>query len=81
MKISIVGDGPGGFYLAILVKKGLTWYVTSRAAYLAEGRVIGAAYRAAFGAHCPAMAVIEVSALMEAEALVEIEGTAVIADR
>lgn len=54
----------------------LTWYVTSRAAYLAEAKAIGAAYRTAFGAHYPAMAVVEVSSLMEAEALVEIEATA-----
>ncbi len=56
----------------------LTWYVTSRTAYLAEGKAIGAAYRAAFGTHYPAMAVVEVSALMESQALVEIEATAVI---
>ena len=58
----------------------LTWYVTSRAAYLAEARAIGAAYRSAFGTHYPAMAVMEVSGLMEAEALVEIEATAVVAE-
>ena len=57
----------------------LTWYVISRADYLAEGKAIGVAYRAAFGAHYPAMAVVEVSSLMEAAALVEIEATAVIA--
>ena len=57
----------------------LTWYVTSRADYLANGPVIGAAYRAAFGKVFPAMAVVEVTALMETAALVEIEATAVIA--
>ena len=56
----------------------LTWYVTSRAAYHAETAAIGAAYRAAFGKVFPAMAVIEVSGLMEAAALVEIEATAVV---
>lgn len=56
----------------------LTWYVTSRAAYLAEAAAIGAAYRARFGKHFPAMAVVEVSALMEEAALVEIEATAVV---
>jgi enamine deaminase RidA (YjgF/YER057c/UK114 family) len=57
----------------------LTWYVTSRADYLANGAAIGAAYRAAFGKVFPAMAVVEVSALIEAAAVIEIEATAVIA--
>ncbi len=58
----------------------MTWYVTDRAAYLAEGKAIGAAYRAVFGAHYPAMAVIEVSALIEDAAVVEIEAMAVVAE-
>lgn len=57
----------------------LTWYVTSRADYLANGAAIGAAYRAAFGKVFPAMAVVEVSALIEDAAVIEIEATAVIA--
>jgi len=57
----------------------LTWYVVDRAAYLAAAKEIGAAYRAVFGAHYPAMAVVEVTSLMESAALVEIEATAVIA--
>ena len=56
----------------------LTWYVTSRAEYLAHGAAIGAAYRAAFGKVFPAMAVVEVSALMEDAAMLEIEATAVV---
>ncbi|MFN3590751.1 MAG: RidA family protein [Thermaurantiacus sp.] len=56
----------------------LTWYVTSRASYLAEGAEIGAAYRRRFGRNFPAMAVVEVSALMEEAALVEIEATALV---
>jgi enamine deaminase RidA (YjgF/YER057c/UK114 family) len=56
----------------------LTWYVTSRDEYLASLREIGAAYRAVMGRHFPAMAVVEVTALVEAEAKVEIEATAVI---
>lgn len=56
----------------------LTWYVTSRADYLANGPAIGAAYRAVFGKVFPAMAVVEVSALMEAAACIEIEATAVL---
>lgn len=56
----------------------MTWYVTDRQAYLEEAPAIGAAYRAAFGKLFPAMAVIEVSGLMEAAAMIEIETTAVI---
>jgi enamine deaminase RidA (YjgF/YER057c/UK114 family) len=55
----------------------LTWYVTSRADYLAAQAEIGAAYREVMGRHFPAMAVVEVSALVEERALVEIEATAV----
>lgn len=57
----------------------LTWYITSRAAYLAEAKAIGAAYRAVFGRHYPAMAVVEVVSLMESAAMVEIEAMAVVA--
>ena len=56
----------------------MTWYVTSRAEYLAEAKEIGAAYRAVIGKHFPAMAVVEVRALVESEAQVEIEATAVV---
>ncbi len=66
----------GGARPADVVK--LTWYVTSRAAYLADAKAIGAAYRAVFGTHYPAMAVVEVVSLMESAALVEIEATAVV---
>jgi len=58
----------------------LTWYVTSREAYYAELADIGANYRAVMGRHFPAMSVVQVVALMEAEAKVEIEATAVIPD-
>jgi enamine deaminase RidA (YjgF/YER057c/UK114 family) len=58
----------------------LTWYVTSRADYLAQGAEIGAAYREHFGRHFPAMAVVEVKGLMEAAAMVEIEATALVPD-
>ncbi|HRN53008.1 MAG TPA: RidA family protein [Gemmatimonadaceae bacterium] len=56
----------------------LTWYVTDRAAYLAAGAALGAAYREVLGKHFPAMTAVEVSSLMEAEAVVEIEATAVV---
>ena len=56
----------------------LTWFVTSRREYLEEIAAIGAAYRAVLGRHFPAMSVVEVSALMESQAKVEIEATAVL---
>jgi enamine deaminase RidA (YjgF/YER057c/UK114 family) len=56
----------------------LTWYVTDREEYLAQQQEIGAAYREVMGRHFPAMAVVEVSGLVEARAKVEIEATAVL---
>ena len=56
----------------------LTWYVTSRDEYHAELREIGAAYREVMGKHFPVMSVVQVVALMEADAKVEIEATAVL---
>ena len=56
----------------------LTWYVTSRDEYHAELREIGAAYRDVMGKHFPTMSVVQVVALMEKEAKVEIEATAVV---
>ena len=58
----------------------LTWYVTSRDEYHAQLREIGAAYREVMGKHFPVMSVVQVVALMEAQAKVEIEATAVLAD-
>ena len=56
----------------------LTWYVTDREDYLAHQREIGVAYRDVMGRHFPALAVVQVVALMEAQARVEIEATAVL---
>lgn len=56
----------------------LTWFLTDRAAYLAASKELGAVYREVIGRHYPAMTAVEVSALMEAEAVVEIEATAII---
>ena len=56
----------------------LTWYVTSRDEYYAELTQIGQAYREVLGRHFPVMAVVQVVALMETQAKVEIEATAVI---
>ena len=55
----------------------MTWYVTNREQYLADLGAVGRVYRAVIGKHFPAMSVVEVSALIESEALVEIEVTAV----
>jgi enamine deaminase RidA (YjgF/YER057c/UK114 family) len=72
--------------LAVLAEAGggaedvvrLTWYVTDRREYLAQQQEIGAAYRDVMGRHFPAMAVVEVSGLVEERAKVEIEATAVL---
>jgi enamine deaminase RidA (YjgF/YER057c/UK114 family) len=56
----------------------LTIFVTDRAAYLANLAPIGMAYRRVMGDHYPAMALVEVSGLVDQGASVEIEATAVI---
>ena len=56
----------------------LTWYVLDRDEYLASLKDVGAAYRELMGKHYPTMAVVQVSALVEREAKLEIEATAVI---
>ena len=56
----------------------LTWYVTSRNEYLETIKEVGKAYRSVMGRTFPPMSVVEVSALMEAAAKVEIEATAVV---
>lgn len=56
----------------------LTWFVTDKQAYLADPRALGAAYRNVMGRHFPAMSVVEVTALVEDRARVEIEATAVV---
>ncbi len=58
----------------------LTWYVTHREEYLAELAAIGAAYREVIGRHYPTMSLVQVVALVEPRAKVEIEATAVIPD-
>lgn len=56
----------------------LTWYVTDKREYLARQSEMGAAYRRVLGRHFPAMTMVVVAGLVEDEALVEIEATAVI---
>lgn len=57
----------------------LTIFVTDKKAYLSGGRAIGETWREVMGKHYPAMALVEVSALVEDRAKVEIQGLAVIA--
>lgn len=72
--------------LAILAEAGaapehvvrMTWYVTDRDAYVAALPEIGATYRRLMGRNFPAMAVVQVVALVEPAALIEIETTAVV---
>jgi enamine deaminase RidA (YjgF/YER057c/UK114 family) len=56
----------------------LTWYVLDKSVYLGAGPALGEAYRAVLGKHFPAMSAVEVRALMEPGAVVEIEATAVV---
>ena len=56
----------------------LTWYVVDRDEYLASLKEIGEAYRGLMGKHYPAMSVVQVSALVESQARLEIEATAVV---
>ena len=56
----------------------MTWYITSRSEYLEHAKEIGRIWREIIGKHYPAMAVIEVSGLIESAAKVEIETTAVV---
>ncbi len=56
----------------------LTWYVTDREEYLTNQRELGDAYREVIGKHFPAMTLVQVVALVESRAKVEIEATAVV---
>jgi enamine deaminase RidA (YjgF/YER057c/UK114 family) len=72
--------------LAVLAEAGgrpehiarMTWYITDKQEYLGAIKEVGAAYRELIGRHYPAMAVVQVVALIEDAAKVEIETTAVI---
>ncbi|MDO9711889.1 RidA family protein [Paracraurococcus lichenis] len=75
--------------LAVLAEAGgraehigrLTWYVTDIAEYRGSLAALGSAYRSVMGRHYPAMTLVQVSALAEPEARVEIEATAILPDR
>ena len=56
----------------------LTWYVTSKQEYLSRLADLGAAYRSVMGKHFPTMTLVQVVALVEDQAKVEIEATAVV---
>jgi enamine deaminase RidA (YjgF/YER057c/UK114 family) len=56
----------------------LTWYVLDKNEYLGALKEVGIAYRQLMGRHYPAMAVVQVGGLVEDEARLEIEATAVI---
>ena len=56
----------------------MTWYVTDKRDYLAASKEIGAAFREIIGAYNAAMTAVQVTALMEDRAKVEIEATAVL---
>ena len=74
--------------LAILAEDGaraehlvrLTWFVVDRREYLENAKALGEVYREVIGTHYPAMSALVVSALMEPDARVEIEATAVVPD-
>jgi enamine deaminase RidA (YjgF/YER057c/UK114 family) len=58
----------------------MTWYVTDKREYMAAGKEVGKAFREIIGAYNAAMTAVEVNALMEDRAKVEIEATAVLPD-
>lgn len=58
----------------------MTWYILDRVEYNARLRELGSVYREVMGRHFPAMSCVQVAALVEARAKVEIEVTAVLPD-
>lgn len=56
----------------------MTWYVVDKQEYIASYKEIGRAYREIIGAHYPAMTAVQVTALVEDAARVEIEVTAIV---
>jgi enamine deaminase RidA (YjgF/YER057c/UK114 family) len=56
----------------------LTWFVLDKREYLARARELGDAYHSVMGRHFPAMTLVQVGALVEERAKVEIEATAVV---
>lgn len=58
----------------------MTWYFTDKQEYMSNPKALGEAYRAVMGRHFPAMAAVQVVALVEDRAKIEIQATAVIPD-
>jgi len=56
----------------------LTWYITDKREYIARSGEVGEAYRRLVGRHFPAMTLVQVTALVDDRAKVEIEATAVV---
>ncbi len=56
----------------------LTWYVIDKTVYLQQQQALGKVYRKVIGRHFPAMTMVQVADLIEDQALIEIEATAVI---
>jgi enamine deaminase RidA (YjgF/YER057c/UK114 family) len=56
----------------------LTWYITDKREYVARSKEVGQAYRRVVGRHFPAMTLVQVAALLDDRARVEIEATAVV---
>ncbi|MFT5349690.1 MAG: enamine deaminase RidA (YjgF/YER057c/UK114 family) [Planctomycetota bacterium] len=59
----------------------MTWFITDKQEYLSSVKAVGQVYREVMGRHFPAMSMVQVLALIEDEAKVEIETTAVIPDK
>jgi enamine deaminase RidA (YjgF/YER057c/UK114 family) len=72
--VAVVAEGGGGPQDIVR----MTWFVIDKRVYLARLADVGAAYRRVIGAHYPAMSLVQVSALLEDRAQVEIEATAVV---
>jgi len=73
LKVAVEGAGGKADQFAVL-----TMYVTDVQAYIANRDALGAAYRAVFGRHFPAITLVEVSRLYHPDCMVEISGVAVI---
>lgn len=56
----------------------MTWFIIDKREYITNAKDIGVVYRSLFGTHYPAMALVEVKGLLEDEAKIEIETTAVV---
>lgn len=72
--LAVLGEAGGGPEHIVR----LTWFVTSKKDYLENLKELGAAYREVMGRNFPTMSVVQVVALIEDAAKVEIEATAVI---